>query len=625
MKKTLCLLASLLVLGLVAPVLADEEEAERPVPQSLDELRTAITEVMEEYDVPAVGIAMVDETGPVLVDAWGKANIEEDIDADADSMFRIGSTSKMFVALSVLKLVEEGRLSLDDRLADLAPEIEFENPWEETNPILLAHLLEHTTGWDDIHLPEYAHNDPTPATLREGLDFHPHSRISRWVPGSRSSYCNSGPPVAAYIVQKVTGQDFEDYVRETFWEPIGMETMTYRLSDDVRRKGVTLYEGGEPQEYWHIVMRPSGSINASPVDMAKFVSFFVNRGMVNGVPLISEASLQRMELPATTSAAAVGQESGYGLHNYSSRHKSWVYREHNGGVNGGLTEFSYLPEAKVGHAIMINSSAGAAYMEISDLVRDYETRNLAVPDAPIAAAIGTAHEAIEGLYFPINPRQEVARFIEQPFGVFKLWFEENELKLKPLLGGKARSYAAAGDNLYLDMETGAITVSRVEDPLDGIVVHAGTQVMKPLSPLLSYVQLVIAALWGLSIAISIPYALIWGVRYLRRKIPSGPAIRIRVLPLLAGLSVIAFLTLFSVGMGDPFATLGQPTYISIGIMLMTITFALFAALGLITAIRERGTKMNRVNYWYATTSSALHCIVVAYFAWFGIIGLMTWA
>jgi CubicO group peptidase (beta-lactamase class C family) len=625
MKNTLGLLASLFLLGLAAPVPADEEEAERPVPQSLDELRAAITEVMEEYDVPAVGIAMVDATGPVLVDAWGKANVEEDIDADANSMFRIGSTSKMFVALSVLKLVEEGRLSLDDRLADLAPEIEFQNPWEETNPVLLAHLLEHTTGWDDIHLPEYAHSDPTPATLREGLDFHPHSRISRWVPGSRSSYCNSGPPVAAYIVQKITGQDFEEYVRESFWEPMGMETMTYRLSDDFRSKGVTLYQGGEPQEYWHISMRPSGSINASPVDMAKFASFFVNRGNVNGVQLISEASLQRMELPATTSAAAVGQEAGYGLHNYSSRHKNWVYREHNGGVNGGLTEFSYLPEAKVGHAVMINSGAGAAYMEISDLVRDYETRNLVAPEAPVAAAIGAEHKAIEGLYFPINPRQEIARFIEQPLGVFKLWFEENELKLKPLLGGEARSYAAAGDNLYLDMETGAVTVSSVEDPLDGPVVHAGTQVIKPVSPFLAYGQLAIAALWGLSIAISIPYALVWGVRRLRGKIPSGPAIRIRVLPLLAGLSVIAFLTLFSVGMRDPFATLGQPTFISIGIMLMTVAFALFAALGLITAIRERGTKMNRVNYWYATTSSVLHCIVVAYLASFGIVGLMTWA
>ena len=313
------------------------------------------------------------------------------------------------------------------------------------------------------------------------------------------------------------------------------------------------------------------------------------------------------------------------MNNYSSRHKSWVYREHNGGVNGGLTEFSYLPEAKVGHAIMINSGAGAAYMELSDLVRDYETRNLIAPEAPVTAAIGAEHEAIEGLYFPINPRHEVARFIEQPLGIFKLWFEENELRMKPLLGGKARSYAAAGDNLYLDMETGAVTVSRVEDPLDGTVVHAGTQVMKPLSPVLVYGQLAIAALWGLSITISIPYALIWGVRRLRRKIPSGPAIRIRVWPLLAGMSVIAFVTLFSTGMKDPFVTLGQPTSISIGIMVMTIAFALFAVLGLMTAIRERGTKINRVNYWYATMSSALHCIVVAYLASFGIIGLMTWA
>ena len=624
MKKVMLVFASIFLLGLTAPTLAASEDEERPVPQTLDELRAAISKVMEEHDVPAVGIAMVDETGPVLVDAWGKANIEEDTEANANSMFRIGSTSKMFVALSVLKLVEEGRLRLDDRLADLAPEVEFDNPWEETHPVLLAHLLEHTTGWDDIHLPEYAHNDPTPATLREGLDFHPHSRVSRWMPGSRSSYCNSGPPVAAYIVQKITGQDFEEYVRENFWEPMGMETMTYRLNDDFRSRGVTLYQDRMPQEYWHILMRPSGSINASPVDMAKFASFFVNRGKVNGVQLVSEASLQRMERPATTPAAQAGQESGYALHNYSSRHKNWVYREHNGGVNGGLTEFSYLPEAKVAHAIMINSGAGAAYLEISDLLRDYETRNLIEPDAPVAGSVEAEHEAIAGLYFPINPRQEVARFIEQPLGVFKLWLEENELRIKPLLGGKSRSYIAASANLYRNKETGAIAVSRVEDPLEGPVVHMGSAVLKPVSALVAYGQLAVAALWGLSIAISIPYALVWGVRRLRGKIPSGPAIRIRVWPLLAGMSVIAFIALFTIGMGDPFSSLGKPTAISVGIMLLTIIFAMLAALGLFTAIRERGTEMNRVNYWFTTTSSILHCIIVAYLAWFGIIGLATW-
>jgi hypothetical protein len=95
--------------------------------------------------------------------------------------------------------------------------------------------------------------------------------------------------------------------------------------------------------------------------------------------------------------------------------------------------------------------------------------------------------------------------------------------------------------------------------------------------------------------------------------------------LLAGLSVIAFIMLFSAGMGDPFSSLGKPTAISVGIMIMTIAFALLAALGLITSIRERGTEMNRVNYWFTTTSSLLHCIIVAYLAWFGIIGLTTWA
>ncbi len=74
MNKLPLVLASIFLLGLTTPALADEEE-ERPVPQSLDELRAAITEVMEEHDVPAVGIAMVDENGPVLVNAWGKADI----------------------------------------------------------------------------------------------------------------------------------------------------------------------------------------------------------------------------------------------------------------------------------------------------------------------------------------------------------------------------------------------------------------------------------------------------------------------------------------------------------------------------------------------------------------------
>ena len=609
---------------LAIPAIADEEG--KTSPDTLQELQAAIAEVVKVDNLPSVGIAMLDETGPIWVGAIGKANLENDTDADENSLYRIGSTSKMFVALAVLKLVEEGKLTLDDQVAELAPEIAFENQWEETDPVRVVHLLEHTTGWDDIHLPEYANNDPTPLTLREGLDFHPHSRVSRWKPGSRMSYCNAGPPVAAYIVQKITGQEFESYVRENFFAPMGMESATYRLSDDVKARGVTSYANNNtPQDYWHISKRPSGSINASPRDMARMVAFFLNRGAVDGQQLIARASIDRMERTESTPAARAGQEVGYGLNNYASIHNSWAYREHNGGVNGGITEFAYLPEAGVGHAIMVNSDNGSAFRRISGLVRDFETRHLEPVVIENDAQVGAEHEAIEGLYYPINSRQQVSFFLERVFGAEKLWFDDNELQRKPLLGDSVTEYLPASPTLYRHDETGLISLSKIVDPLAGPVVHAGSLVLKPASPLLVYGQLAVAALWGLAIATSFLFLPVWGIRKLRGKIPSGATMRIRMWPLLAGLSIVVLVGLFMLGMSDPFQRLGKPSPIAVGIMLSTLLFAVFAAFGISTAIRERQTPMNRVNYWHSSVASYLHGIVAIYLLWFGVIGLMTWA
>ncbi len=623
MYRAITTIATVLGMLLTLSVRADEEPAK---PATLEELQSAIARVVAENDVPAVGIALVDDSGPFWVRAIGKADIEDDVDADEDSMFRIGSTSKMFVSLSVLKLVEEGRLSLDDKLADLAPDIAFENQWEANDPVRVVHLLEHTTGWDDIHLPEYAHNDPAPATLKEGLDYHPHSRVSRWKPGSRMSYCNAGPPVAAYIVERVTGQEYESYVQENFFAPMGMETMTYRLSEDFRERGVTLYaNGNQPQDYWHIIMRPSGSINASAKDMARLVAFFINRGAVEGRQLVSAASVDRMETTVSTSGAQAGQEIGYGLSNYASPHEHWIYRAHDGGVNGGITEMAYLPEARAGHAIMINSDDGESLREISRLVRDFETRSLEQPSMPDPVEVTADHRAIEGLYYPINARQQVGYFLGRVLGLQKFWFEEGTLRHKPLLGGDENGYYPVAAAVYASEETGATSLSLVVDPLGGPVVHLGTLVLAPTSALLAYGQLGIAALWAMSILSSVVYFLVWGVRKLRGKVAAGATMSIRVWPLLASVSVLVLVGLFAAGMSDPFVRLGAPTAISVGILLSSALFALFAALGVATSVWERATPMNRVNYWHSTLASSVHLLVAVYLVWFGIVGLMTWA
>ena len=597
------------------------------VPTSIDELLAAIEDVLDETETPGAAIAIVNDNGPEYIGALGKANVENDIAADADTLFRIGSTSKMFVALSVLQLVEDGRLSLDDKVADLAPEIEFENPWQDTHPVRVGHLLEHTTGWDDIHLPEYAHNDPAPATLREGLDYHPHSRKSRWPPGTRSSYCNAGPPVAAYIVQKITGQEFEDYVRQNFFAPLKMTGATYRRSEAVQLRGATLYSDGVAEEYWHIVMRPSGAINASANDMARFLQLFLGRGAVDGVQYVTPQSLERMETAQTTSGARAGLEIGYGLNNYTSTHDRWTYQAHNGGVNGGLTEFAYLPNAGRGYAFMINSGSGAAFGDISDLIRNYQTRDLDEPTVPAAASITDDASGIEGLYHLINPRQQLGYFLDRVLGIERLWFEDGELRRKPLLGGDTRKYLPAAGGRFRSPDTGRVELAQAVDPVAGAVVHAGGRVLKPVSPLVAYGQLAIGALWVVAIITSFLYFLVWGARKWRGKVPAGPSTRIRLWPLLASAAIVAFIALFATGMSSTsniFTTLGRPTAISVSIMLASIAFAAFALLGVITALRERRAEMNRVNYWYCSISSSLHLLAAAYLAWFGIIGIQTW-
>src|SRR5688572_22176519 len=130
--------------------------------------------------------------------------------------------------------------------------------------------------------------------------------------------------------------------------------------------------------------------------------FFVNRGRTDSRCLISEASLKRMETPTSTTGAKAGLEYGYGLANYSTPHKSFVYRSHNGGMNGGLTDFSYLPTHQVGYAIMINSDDGGTLYRIRDLIRNYQTENFAY--SKIKGQIETTFDSnMTGYYVPINP------------------------------------------------------------------------------------------------------------------------------------------------------------------------------------------------------------------------------
>ncbi len=606
-------------------------------PQTLDELKAAIEQVRLESKLPGLGIALVDKNGPLWVAGLGEADTASHAPATEDTLFRIGSTSKMFVALAVLKLVEEGKLDLDAKLSELAPELYFDNPWEATHPVRLVHLLEHTTGWDDIGFAVYSKQDAS-ISLKDALDFHPQYRQSRWAPGTRFAYNNAGPAVAAYVVQKITGQVYEDYVQAQFFNPLQMSSTSFFESDIFKQRGASLYAfEGKKQPYWHLILRPAGSLNSSARDMARYLQFLVGRGNIDQQQLLSEASFTRMETPASTLGAQAGTTAGYGLHNYVRGYeaKKIAIRGHDGDLMGGHCRLGYIPELGVGYVLMINETNFAALDKIPNLIRAFLTKDIHKPATPIPP-LPDRLRALEGYYISLAPRSELSRIQAEIFGVIRVTSSNNQLHRMPLFGGwekPSNDYAVSDTTLANDW-SGLPTLAVVNDPLAGSALEVsdamgGDALLKKVSPLRVFGLL---GWLGLTIVLSLAsvvFALIWLARLARRKIAKGAAISIRLWPLLT--SLVLFFALIVPSLLQPgIEKMGQVSAVTLIVFICTSVYPLLAFFSLFNCYRLRRARfttreINRMVYGYSLVLAVLHCGLALGLGYYGLLALRMWA
>lgn len=609
------------------------KEAEKPA-QSIDELRQQLEKTLKETHTPGVSVAIVHRDGPEWIAALGVADVASGRAATPETLFRIGSISKAFASLAVLMLVNQGKLSLDDPVRKLAPEVWFDNPWEATDPVRVVHLLEHTTGWDDMHLREYAKQAPGTMGLREQLDYDHHSRTSRWRPGTRMAYCNSGPPVAAYIVEKITGERFEDFVRKNLFEPMGMKTATY--FQPAAESTTTLYhdDGQTPFPYWNILGRPAGAINASANDMANYLLFYLHRGTINGTEIVPAVSIDRMENPASTWAAQEGLKDGYGLSNFWLSMDGFIYHGHDGGVNGGLSEMWYMPGQGVGYFYSINSGNGDAHDKIGARIRAYITRKLQKPPLPALAPLAPNAQDYAGWYEANSPRVELLRFFTRLAGLAHVGFQNSRLVVTSL-DGRNELLPATGTQFRRLPKTEApepeapepvATVALITPNAEGRFIQdvlEGT--MKRIPSWFAIAEIAVVAYVLLAMASVVVYALFWvpGGLLKRWRRPAERAIRIW--PLIAVLSLIGFLTVLQLASNrDATVLLGNLTGWSVALLLATVIFAIASvasAVALWSASKARVRQLVR-GYSMAVTLALL--IATAYLAYWGIIGLRTW-
>lgn len=614
-----------LILLVAVPLLAGPEKPIVPA-KTPAELEQRITKILKDHKVPGMGVVITSRTGTIWEKGLGLSDVAANKVTTADTLFRIGSISKTFVGLAALKLVEEGRLDLNQPVHDLVPEVAFQNPWETTDPVRVVHLLEHTTGWSDLHLKEYASNDPTPATLAQGLAVGPESRTSRWRPGTRFAYCNSGPAVTAAIIERITGKRFEDYVQETFFLPIGMPTADYFLSSRAKPLLTNLYhgDGRTPYAYWHLLMRPAGAINASAHEMGNYLRFFLNRGEVNGKQLLSASSIQRMETPTTPWSAQGGLKTGYGLHNYTSMDdRGFVWHGHNGGVEGGLSEMLYLPEAGVGYFFSINAGEGDAFHEISRELKAFATKDL--PDAalppptPVPDAVAKAYQ---GWYRAISPRNSFDAFLDH-LNFAYVSFKGSRLIVRPWIGPSDPFVSVDGLRFRREKQ-GAPRMVLMQTRDGQLLADSGTTFAR-ISAFTAWTELLVLFLF-IAALVTVPvFALVWGLRWLFRRMRGVPNLHVRLWPLLAELVLVGMVVLLTANSDDLIERLGNRTALSLGFTACTYVFALCSVIGLWAALRVDRKGMNRWAYAHSLGASLVFTIVTLYLAWWGVIGYRTWA
>src|SRR5262249_51598017 len=224
--------ALLIVLGVRPAAFGQGSKGEPPHPKTLDELKKAMADVVTKNQLPGAGVALVSQGEILWCGGFGKRDAAPGRGITCDTGFRVGSVSKSFVALAVLKLEEEGKINLQARLQDLAPEVPIKNEWESSNPVRAVNLLEHTAGFDDMSPSEvYNTKDPAHISILKVLQAHPNQQNPRWPPNTRFAYSNPGFGLAGYLIKKTSKRPFDAYIKDTIAKPIGIEVGDFRLTD----------------------------------------------------------------------------------------------------------------------------------------------------------------------------------------------------------------------------------------------------------------------------------------------------------------------------------------------------------------------------------------------------------
>jgi CubicO group peptidase (beta-lactamase class C family) len=286
---------------------------------------------------------------------WADPNRRAPVSADR-TLFRIGSISKLFTWTAVMQLVEQGKLDLD---TDVNRYLDFKIPDTYSQPITLRHIMTHTPGFEEDGRDLITSDTTRMVPLGKWLSTHIPGRVRP--PGTYSSYSNYATALAGYIVQRVSGMPYDDYIEQRILVPLGMTQTTTRQPLPAKyaadMSGGFKWSGGrfESQKFEIVHPTPAGSIGSSATDMARFMLAHLGNGVYNGQRILADSTAVRMHTRAFTHDPRL---PGFALGFYEKSSHGLDIIGHGGDTGWFHSDLALIPSERLGVFVSYNTNTG---------------------------------------------------------------------------------------------------------------------------------------------------------------------------------------------------------------------------------------------------------------------------
>lgn len=325
------------------------------------EATTFINSEMKSKKVTGLSVALVRNDSIVWAEGFGYSDLKPAKKCNDSTLFRVGSVSKLFTATAIMQLAEQDKLSLDAPVVDIIPEFSIGSGGYDIREVTIRRILTHKSG--------------LPSDVFRGLfNFKPDpiDSIIRYLknenltnkPGTVWSYSNPGYTLLGYIVQRVSGMPFEEYMEKYVLDPLDMNSSSFTLNESNKKLFSDGFEKGKTYDEPPLFELPAGLLHSNVTDISHFIIMVMNGGRYRGNVILKPETLKEMfEIQQPDNKLDFSMKMGlcWFLHGKDSE---WGYAggsvEHRGDTYVFHTQLTILPEMKTGVIVLTNSDRGAS-------------------------------------------------------------------------------------------------------------------------------------------------------------------------------------------------------------------------------------------------------------------------